>query len=60
MLKSTSGFNAALNIIFRFPSLPVLALLRDYEYDHKPDREKVMSDHADKLAEEDIDRGEAI
>lgn len=33
---------------------------RDYEYDHKPDREKVMSDHADKLAEEDIDRGEAI
>lgn len=33
---------------------------RDYEYDHKPDREKVMYDHADKLAEEDIDRGEAI
>lgn len=33
---------------------------RDYEYDYKPDREKVISDHADKLAEEDIDRGEAI
>ena len=32
---------------------------RDYEYDHEPSREKVISDHADKLAEEDIDRGEA-
>lgn len=29
---------------------------RDYEYDHEPSREKVMSDHADKLAEEAIDR----
>lgn len=35
-------------------------VMRDYEYDHKPDREKVMSDHADKLAEEDINRGERI
>lgn len=33
---------------------------RDYEYDHEPSREKVISDHTDKLAEEDIDRGEAI
>lgn len=32
---------------------------RDYEYDHEPSREKVMSDHADKLAEEAIDRHEA-
>lgn len=32
---------------------------RDYEYDHEPSREKVMSDHADKLAEEAIDRYEA-
>lgn len=30
-----------------------------FEYDFKPDREKVMSDHADKMAEEDIDRYEA-
>lgn len=33
---------------------------REYEYDHKPEREKVVSDHYDKLAEEDIDRREAI
>lgn len=32
---------------------------RDYEYDHEPSRENVMSDHADKLAEEAIDRHEA-
>lgn len=35
-------------------------ITRDYEYDYEPDREKVISDHADKLAEEDIDCGEAI
>ncbi len=33
---------------------------REYEYDYKPEREKVVSDHYDKLAEEDIDRSEAI
>lgn len=32
---------------------------REYEYDHKPDREKVMSDHTDKMAEEHIDCYEA-
>lgn len=36
------------------------SMSREYEYDSQPNREKVMSDHADKLAEEDIDRGEAI
>lgn len=32
---------------------------RDYEYDHEPSREEVISDHADKLAEEAIDHYEA-
>lgn len=32
---------------------------REYEYDHKPTREEVISDHTDKLAEEAIDRHEA-
>lgn len=35
-------------------------ITRDYEYDYEPDKEKVMSDHADKLAQEDMDCGEAI
>lgn len=34
-------------------------ITRDYEYDREPDREKVMSDHADKLSEEYMDRYEA-
>lgn len=32
---------------------------REYEYDHKPSREDVISDHTDRLAEETIDRHEA-
>lgn len=34
-------------------------ITRDYEYDHEPSRENVMSDHTDKLSEEQIDRYEA-
>lgn len=34
-------------------------ITRDYEYDREPDREKVMSDHADKLSEEYMDHYEA-
>lgn len=32
---------------------------RDYEYDYEPSRARVMSDHADKLSEEYMDRYEA-
>lgn len=34
-------------------------ITRDYEYGYEPNRVKVMSDHANKLAEEAIDRHEA-
>lgn len=33
--------------------------IREFEYDYKPSRGKVASDYVDKLAEEDLDRGEA-
>lgn len=35
------------------------SMTREYEYDHKPSREDVISDHTDRLAEEAIDRHEA-
>lgn len=34
-------------------------ITKDYEYDHEPSREKVMSNHADKLSEDYMDRYEA-
>lgn len=47
------------NLSFYYARVSDGVVTREYEYDHKPDREKVMSDHADKMAEAYIDHYEA-
>lgn len=59
-VKFTIGQSVDGDMSFYYARVTDGKITRDYEYDYKPNREKVMSDHADKLAEEDIDRGEAI
>lgn len=44
---------------FCYASVSDGTITREYEYDYLPSRDKVVSDHINKLSEEDIDRHEA-